>query len=1054
MMKTINSYGRLTGLYEKKIKLLLLTSTLILGIHLTVFSSPTSTSINFGAHNIIDQDYVSGIVKDGAGIPIPGVNVIIKGTNQGTMTNMDGEFQITASTNDILVFSSIGFENQEIAVADEFNIEIVLTENVSELGEVVVVGYDTQRKITSTSAVSSVKGEEIEDVPVGNITSALAGRVPGLQVMNRGGQPGADGAFLNIRGFGAPLILVDGVPQDPGNIDPNEIESINVLKDASASVYGARAGNGVILVTTKRGVLGKPTFSFNYSSSISEPTKIVELADAPTYARLVNQADLSNGVEPTYSEEEISLFEQGTNPQYPNTDWWDETFRKWAPMNDFNLNVRGGTENVKYFLSAGYLNQESILRTNDINFERFSFRSNLDAQISETFEIGVDISGRKEYRNTPGRGIDVIMLAVQAAKPTEPASFPDSSRPTYPGYDAGWANPLPISNRDYSGYTNDNFQSIRGTLNMNYDMVNFIKGLNVELKADYRANDSFIKNWSTPFTYYNYNYEEDTYQESSVFNSGRTSLNQNYRKDWLAYGYLRFNYNRSFNDHKISAMVLGEALASRADYFGAYREGFITDEIDQLFAGSDENKDNNGGASEDGRMSYVGTLGYNFKNKYLADFVLRADGSSRFYEDNRWGYFPAISVGWRINEEDFFKNNIDSFDNLKLRMSYGQAGDEATVMFNYLTGYQFASSYVFGQNETIERGIASRGLANPAARWAQTTTYNIGLDGNIDESALYFEVDAFYRRKSDILATRVLSVPSTFGASLPQENINSQDDRGFELLLGHSGNIGEFNYDVSANFSWARSKWIHFEEPEFVSEEERRRRQLSGQWTNISWGYETDGLFTTQEEIDNWADITNGANNNVIRPGDIKYIDQNEDGVINWMDEVQLGKTVQPEIFYGMNLNLEYKNFGLTALLQGAANYSVFYSDQFKAPFGVNFVPFQFWEDAWTTENPNPQSSLPRIRYGAQMTHPNGYASDFWIVENAYFIRLKDVQLSYTLPNSIVESIGFQNIRLYAQGYNLAAITNVRYRDPESDNSSGRNYPHQRTLSIGANLKF
>ncbi|MGY5851423.1 SusC/RagA family TonB-linked outer membrane protein [Salegentibacter sp. F14] len=1001
------------------------------------------------------QQTVSGKVSDEDGIPLPGVTVHIEGTNTGSTTDMDGKFSIEAEVNDILIFSSIGFKSQQVTVDEQTdNIEIVLMEDVSELGEVVVVGYETQRKITTTSAVSTVEGEKIKDVPVGNITSALAGRVPGLKVMNRGGQPGADGAFLNIRGFGAPLILVDGVPQDPGYLDPNEIESINVLKDASASVYGARAGNGVVLVTTKRGVQGKPTFNFSYSSSISAPTKIVELADAPLYAQLANEADRTNGAEPTFSPEAIDNFRRGDDPRFPNTDWWDQTFREWAPMNDFNMNVRGGSEAVKYFLSAGYLNQQSMLRSEDIEFERFSFRSNLDAQISDKFEVGFDISGRKEYRNLPGRGIGVIMTAVQAAKPTQPAYYPDPEKPTYPGYDADFANPLPISDKDYSGYSHHNFQSIRGTLTMNYDLVDFTDGLNAELKMDYRAIDNFIKDWRTPFTYYNYNYDEDTYHEATVFNKGMVSLNQSDMKNWLAYGYLKLNYRKSFSGHTFTAMALAEALSSRQDYFNAYREGFLTQEIDQLFAGSDENKDNYGSAQEDGRMAYVGTLGYNFRNKYFADFIFRADGSPRFHKDNRWGYFPAVSLAWRLSEENFIKDNFNSLENLKLRMSYGQAGDQGNARFNYLTGYQMGRSYVFSQNETIERGIASKGLANPLAQWAETTTYNIGLDGNFNESQFYFEADAFYRQKNGILATRLLAVPSTFGANLPEENINSQDDRGFEFLIGHSNSFGDFTYDVSTNFSWARTKWRHFEEPEFDTEEERRRRQLSGQWTNRSWGYETDGLFSTQEEIDNWADITNGANNNVIKPGDIKYIDQNDDGVINWKDEVQLGKSVQPEIFYGLNLNLGYKNFGLTALFQGATNFSVFYSDQFKAPFGVNFVPFEFWKNAWTTENPDPQSPLPRIRYGDESTHPNGYGSDFWMVENAYYLRLKDLRLNYTFSESLVQKIGFKSMRVFVQGYNLGVITNVRHRDPESDNTAGRNYPHQKTLSIGANVKF
>ena len=998
---------------------------------------------------------ITGQVTDSNGDPLPGVTVMVKGTIMGVVTDDNGNYALSDVPADAtLVFSFVGMRTQEIIVGRQRTIDIVMIGETIGIEEVVAVGYGTQKKVTLTGSVGNVKVDEIAEMPVGNITSALAGKIAGLQVINRGGQPGSDGASLNIRGLGAPLVLVDGIQQEFGNIDPNEIESISVLKDASSSIYGARAGNGVILVTTKRGTTGKPSFNLNYSTSFSTPTRIVEFADAPLYAQLVNEADITNGSQPTFSDEEIEKFRLGNDPRYPNTDWWDETFKTWAPMSDYNLNIRGGREEVNYFVSLGYLNQKSMLRSDDINFDRFSFRSNLDAKITKNFKVGIDFSGRKEYRDEPGRNINTIMTAVQAAKPTEPAHYPDLTKPTYPGYDASWANPLPISERDYSGYHSDNFQSIRGTLTLDYNFNDLVKGLSAEGKMDYRANDRFAKDWNTTFDYHIYDYDNDVYSVATAFNSGKNSLNEFFAKDWLAYGYFKLNYQRSFENHNISALALVEAQSFREDRFSGYREGFITTAIDQLFAGSDENKDSNGGANEDGRMSYVGKLGYNYKGKYMADVIFRVDGSPKFHEDRRWGFFPALSVGWRLSEESFIKDNFSSIDNLKLRASYGQAGDEGAANFNYLTGYVFGRSYIYGLDQTIEKGISSKGLANPYARWAETSTYNLGIDASFRNQLFYFEADVFYRKKEGMLATRLFATPSTFGASLPEENINSQDTRGFDAMFGHSKSLGDFRYDVKANVSWARSKWIHFEEPEYTDEEERNRRQISGQWTNMAWGYESDGLFSSQEEIDGWADITNGANNNVIKPGDIRYIDQNNDETINWKDEIVIGKSAVPEIFYGMDINVERKNIGLNMLLQGATNYSVFYSDQFIAPFGVNFVPFALWEDRWTEDNPNAQAELPRVRYGAGITHPNGFSSDFWTIRNAYYIRLKNVQLYYRLPQKLIYRSGLKEVRLFASATNLGVLTNVKYRDPESDNAAGRNYPQQKTISFGVNVKF
>ena len=1021
---------------------------------LLMFLACSVISMQAEKREALQKRILTGVVLDEQGMPAIGVNVLVKGTSVGVATDIDGKYKIEIPQgNRTIVFSYIGYQTEEIPYRGQTSLNIDLKPDSELLDDVVVVGYGVQKKINLTGAVGSIEGDKLASKAVGNVTSALAGLVPGLKVMNRGGKPGNDGAELNIRGFGSPLVLVDGIEQDFGNMDPNEIENISILKDASAAVYGARAANGVILVTTKRGKKSAPKFNVNFNAGFSAPTRIIKMASSGLYAELTNEANAVDGAQLTYSPEEIAKYYDGTDPRYPNTDWRKETLKSFSPKYDINMNVRGGGEKVSYFLSLGYLNQQSLLRSNDINFNRVSFRSNIDAQINSVLRLSADFSGRLEYREQPGRDMPVIMQAIQAAKPTVPAYYPDRSKPTYPGYDASWANPLPISERDYSGYEDTDFSSVRGTFSVNLNFNKWIKGLSADGKFDYRLNNNFTKTFNTTFDYHDYNYDTGEYTVATQFNSGKNSLREAYAKDWLWYSMFKLNYDRIFaKKHHITALALIEAQASKNDNFFAYREGFISTEVDEMFAGSDENKNNGGGASEGGRMSYVFKLGYSYDSKYLFDFVGRVDGSAKFYEDNRWGFFPGVSAAWRISEEAFFKNKFSNVDNLKLRLSVGQAGDEANVNFNYLTGYIFGNNYIFDSGGTISKGLKSKGLANKNARWAETTTYNLGIDYSIYNRKFYAEFDAFYRLKSKMLATRAQSLPSTFGASLPEENINKQDTRGFELMLGHANKIGNLIYNIKANVSWARSKWVHYDEVERTDPEQQHRYDLTRKWTNIAWGYEADGLFSSQEEIDDWADITNGANNNVIKPGDIRYIDQNGDGVINWKDEIQIGKNANPEIFFGLNGDFTYKNWSLNVLFQGATNYSVFNSDQFIFPFGNNLVPYEFWKDRWTEENPNPNAKLPRSRFS--LGHPNGYSSTFWVLKNAYYVRLKNIELSYTFPNSWTKKVGINNLRLYLIGNNLLTITNVKHKDPESNTTSGWYYPQVKTFTAGVSLNF
>lgn len=996
---------------------------------------------------------VSGKVTDSSGFPLPGVTVVIHGTTQGTITDSNGSYSLSNVSRDAtLVFSFVGMRSQEVLVTGKPSIDVIMAEAPIGIEEVVAVGYGTQKKLNLTGSVATLNAEKIQNIPVAGTSNTLVGKIPGLIAVNRDGEPGRDGATMSIRGFGDALIIVDGVEQPFNNIDPNEIENISILKDAAASIYGARAGNGVILITSKRGGSGKPKFSFNYSYALQSPTRKPKLVDAATYATMFNAAEVAVGRNPVYSEGEIEKYRLGTDPNYPNTDWYDEVFREWAPMSQYNLNTSGGGEQVKYFFSLGYLDQEGMLRSGDTRFKRYNLRSNVDAKISNSLSVSVDISGRIEQRDYPessvaakygGKTMSQILEDLYFARPTSPARFSDATKAAYAGI-AG-VQPLARSDKDFSGYTDANQRFFAGTLNLKYDFP-FIKGLSAKASFNYLTDYNYGKNWGKAVTIYNYNRETDEYTFAGSL--GKNQLDESFAKADRMTTQLFLNYQKKWNAHDLAAVLVGEFIENKGNSFSAHRENYITTAIDQLFAGGDLNKNNYGTAWEDGRLGYIGRVNYNYAGKYLAEATFRYDASAKFMEGKRWGFFPSVSLGWRLSEEEFLKNN-SFINNLKLRASYGEFGYDNVGNYNYLTGYQFAGNYVFGESPQLFNGIASKGLANPDLTWQSMSMSNIGLDASFAKDMLGFEFDYFYRKVTDVPGTRSASLPSTFGANLPQENINSYNDRGFELLVRHRANIDDFNYTLEGNVSWARSKWIHYDEPVYQDEETKNRQQISGQWKNRWFGYEALGLFQSQDEIDNWTVIQDNNDNNTLKPGDIKYADYNNDGVLNWKDEHVIGRGTTPEIIFGLSLAMDYKGFDFSMFWQGAANFNVYFTNEAQNPFYNGAVPYQFLSDYWTEDNKG--AKFPRLYPGG--TSNNRYVSTYWL-QDASYIRLKNTHLGYTFPKQWYSKWNIETFKLYVAAVNLLTIDNVYPFDPETGEGRGWHYPQQRTISVGVNLTF
>jgi TonB-linked SusC/RagA family outer membrane protein len=992
------------------------------------------------------QKKVSGTVVDVKGETIIGANVIEKGTTNGTVTDVDGNFSLTVSNEAVLQVSFIGYITQDVPTGNRNSFNIQLKEDSQALEEVVVVGYGVQKKSTLTGSVAAIKSEQLTIAPVGNVTNALTGKLPGLITKQSSGLPGSDGASLNIRGFGSPLVIVDGVEASLGNIDPNQIETISILKDGAASIYGARAGNGVILITTKRGISQKPTITVNTSYTMQGVTNRIKTASSGQLSQMQREAHLNAGrPEETapFTAEAVEKYFAGNDPAYPSSDWYGFVFRDYAPQQNHNLSIRGGSEKIKYMGFFGYQDQETMVKANGGGYSRFNVQSNVDAAITKRLTLSVDILAAYENSKLPGRPLTTggggAWQDLYATRPWYPTTLPDPTKNAYGGIDVG--SVALSTNMDIWGYSLNKNKDLRGTISLTYD-VPFIEGLKAKALVNYTDWQTYSKRFQKPYQFYTYNAAADLYTLSgNIWTAAEAdeSINFNGR---LTQQY-SLNYDRLFNNaHHLTALALFESMDYSGNNFGASRRDFLTPAIEQLFAGSAASMSNSGSASETGRASVIGRINYSYKDKYLLETILRADASAKFPDGKRWGYFPSVSLGWVISQENFMKN-ISALEFLKLRGSYGSSGYDGVGNFQYLAGYNISGTYQWG--DRFVSGLTPTGMANPLLTWEKMNVYNGGLDFSFLNHTVYGSLDAFYRIRDGIPATRNTSLPSTFGASLPMENINSLNDRGFELSLGTVKNNGDFRYDVSANISWSRAKWDHYEEAEYDDPDQKRQNQRSGQWTDRNFGYVSDGLFTSQEEINALPYTYTALGGNAsLRPGDVKFKDMNGDNVLDWKDQQEIGKGNMPHWFYGINGSFTYRNFDFTALFQGAFGYST--------TVYLGYESDTKYKLRWTETSNNPQALVPR-RGGSGS---NDWNSDYWIRATSY-LRLKNASLGYTLPKQWTGKAGIENLRLYVSATNLFTLSSLSEYcvDPEAPSSSvDAYYPIQRTISFGLNLSF
>ncbi|WP_258105289.1 TonB-dependent receptor [Marinoscillum sp. MHG1-6] len=995
------------------------------------------------------QESVSGTITDENGEPLPGATVIEKGTMNGTITDVEGNFNLSVKEGAVIVVTFVGYQTREIATNGQSFFEISLKVDSEQLEEVVVVGYGVQKKETLTGSVTSVKGKELENIPVTNVSQGLAGRLPGVVAISNGGEPGYDGATILIRGVNtlgntSPLIVVDGVPgRSLERINPNTIESISVLKDASAAIYGAQAANGVILITTKKGTTGEPTVNVMYNYGITAPTIMPKMTNSAEYATLLNEIDVYAGGSPRYSEDEIQKFRDGSDPwSYPNSNYFEETLKPWSPQIYGNVSIDGGSEKLNYFVSSSIKTQDGFYRNSATYFNQYDLRSNFNFKINEYIELVTNLYGRFEDRNFPQRGAGEIFNKLMRSKPTIPAYWPNGL--PGPGMEGG-DNPVVLVT-DQTGYSRDKWYTLNSDFRLNVD-VPWVEGLSLGLTASVDKGFNFIKNWSTPWTVYSWDKVSLDANNNPLLVGSSQGLDDPrlYESMIDKHNLLTrsvVNYERNFADaHNLKLMAGVEKIVGGGDDFWAFRRHYVSTTLDQLFAGGQEDINNGGSAYEETRLNYFGRVNYSYKEKYLAEFLWRYQASYIFEESSRYGFFPGVSLGYIISEENFWQGLRGVVNFAKIRASWGQTGNDLIEPYQFLSPYQFGNlSFITGGGSEANKALIEGVIANDLVTWESSTQKDIGIDLEFLDGEIAITADYFYNERKNILIPRRASVPNTAGLLLPDENIGAFENKGFDFNIQYRKQKNELFYSVSLNGVHAKNKVLFWDENPGAPEYSR----ITGRPLDAGLYYQAIGIFQNQADLDYYPHLE-GA-----QAGDIIFNDYNGDGVIDANDMVRYNKSRTPIFTGGANFNLKYKGFDVTVLFQGAFG-GVFYQGTESGDFG-NFLK-SFYDNRWTEENPSTEHPRTYNRTGEYwVNRPNTY----WLHKTDY-VRLKNVELGYTIPNSLSGRIGVENCRVYVNGFNLATYSpDMTDFDPENVQGqyAGYNYPLNKAVNFGMSLTF
>jgi len=1026
---------------------------------------------------------VTGIVTDDFSEPLTGVNVIVKGTTIGAITDINGKYSVQISGNQaVLVFRYIGYLQQEIPVGNQRTIDVIMREDAQGLEEVVVVGYGVQKKETVTGSVTTVKGDELMKSPATNLSHALVGRMSGVVTYQRSGEPGYDDATIRIRGvssFGQtdPLVVIDGVADRAGGLsrlDPNEIENISVLKDAAGAIYGARAANGVILVTTKKGKVGKPVIEFSTNLGVNQPTKLPKMANAWEYAELRNERllnDAMTAINPNPSitlwktPEEIQKYKDGNDPwRYPNTDWYKETFRTWTPQQYYTASLNGGTDKMQYYAVFGYRTQENNFIKGYGGEDVYNLRINLDAQVNDWVKASVSLMGREEQfkRSTQSPGDNLWFTS--RGRPTDIAYWPNGL--PGPAQEYG-RNPVISASRE-TGYLHENTYTVQSLAKTEITQP-WIEGLKLTLSVAYDKRLFRYKQFYQPWYLYTWDGSTVDGNNIPVLNKVLSSPGQNNmfsdpalweRASDQTNTTLQslISYDRTFGSHTVNILVGAEKETGDKNEIRAFRRYFLSDAVQTLDAGGDLEKNNDAGGSSNNwdrrRMNYFGRVAYNFKEKYLAEFVWRYDGSYMFPKENRFGFFPGILLGYRISEENFWKDNISFIDYFKIRASAAAIGYDRIYYNDALQEYQYYATYRYGYGMIIdgkdEKSIELSRLPNMDITWERQNDYNVGIEGRTLNNRLSFELDAFLKQRTNILWRRNASIPQTAGLTLPAENIGKMNNKGFDFRLGWNDRIGrDFSYNFSLSGGYAQNKIIFWDEAAGIPE----WQTSTGRKRDAALYFIYDGVFKDWNEVNNKTlDYSGVTANDKMKPGDIKFKDINGDGVINGDDRVRVNRTNIPTWNMGLNAYFQYKGFDLNLLFQGAFDaWTKVYHDSGDIGNWTKEIYDHHWSIA------NPSDKYPRVHARAvdYWDMGDGGNNTYWMWRTDY-IRLKNMELGYSIPPRLLSQTKFfTNLRVYVNGQNLLTWTTSGIdRDPESTSNNSTSYPLLKVINAGLTITF
>ncbi|MDR1783078.1 MAG: TonB-dependent receptor [Dysgonamonadaceae bacterium] len=1022
---------------------------------------------------------ISGIVKDAAGEPLIGASVSILGSNAGSVTDAEGKFTISdVPQGASLQVVYIGYVTQRIVIGNRTVFNITLEEDAQALEEIVVVGYGTQKKESLSGSVTSINSEDINATKTENLLTNLQGKMPGLLIRQQTGEPGVFDNMVSIRGYGDPLVVIDGVTRNNdglselAQLSSDDVENISILKDASAAIYGMNAANGVIIVTTKKGQSSKARFSYNGMYGIKMPTGMELTVDAYTYRLMANEMQRNIGAMPTYDQDLLEKYRTGVEG-YQDWNWIDMYMYKAVPQQNHNVSVRGGSDRVRYYVSLGLMDDKGLLNSDIQYYRRYNLRSTVSADLTNDITMNVQVSGRVDKRQQPredflwtyktltvnDRGVGPYTIA----NPKHLSVIAPENK-----------NAAALVDPDMDGYRRR--ESLNGTSQIELIWkAPFLRGLTLSALGSYDIRQ--VNSSNLQLSYDLYDYYTDAWMQTAGTDQYTNSFNI-YEK---AYGRLMANFAKTVGKHSLNLMGAVEASRERFDNIGATRLYLDIYTHDIINMGSTTTASNSGSRSYARLAAYLGRFNYDYAGKYLLEGVVRYDGSYRYAPSKRWVFFPSISAAWRISEEKFMENLLPSLENLKVRASYGESGNDTGSAFQYVPAYTSSNSrgYVFdGSSLTV--GMYPPGVVTDALTWVTSELFNVGLDFDFRKGIFGGTIEYFQRKNTGILATRISTVPNTFGASFPQENINSDMNVGIDLGLTHRGKIGkDFTYGVMANLTFSRLKRIYEERADFTSQWDRWRNGNENRYTGRSLIYTYNGQYQSLKEYETAPLMGGTQGNSRILPGSYKLIDNNGDGRISSDDQLfanwgygngNYGRSdgkVNPPLQYGLTLQAGYKNFDMTALFQGAALYSIQYSMDDIWGYGRYPTLHKKFLDRWHTVNAdddpyNPETQwiaghFPALRSNRDNT-ADGNVTSVWRPLGNY-LRMKNVELGYNIPRAFLRKYKIGNVRLYVNGTNLLTFCKSELKDAdperqESDWNANLAYPIMKAVNFGVNLSF